>query len=193
MPMSPTVLVAYLTLFIAVGFLFVFLSLLVGGFFRTSVPSPQKLEIYECGEPAIERAGGQFDLRFYVVALLFLVFEVEVVFFFPPAIVFGRYFHADSVEETINTPASETMPGDTAHDSSAAAVNKQDAMSLTPYSSRLLTAVTMGDLMVFFGLLLLGFGYVWRCGDLDWVRALRHPLTPAESAAIAAILRRGGY
>jgi NADH-quinone oxidoreductase subunit A len=38
----------------------------------------------------------------------------------------------------------------------------------------------MVDLGVFFGVLLVGFAYVWRCGDLDWVRAVRHPRAAAE-------------
>ena len=59
-------------------------------------PTQQKLEAYECGEPAIGPGSVQFDLRFYVVALLFLIFEVEVAFFFPPATVFGTAVHAES-------------------------------------------------------------------------------------------------
>jgi NADH-quinone oxidoreductase subunit A len=48
----------------------------------------------------------------------------------------------------------------------------------------------MLDLGVFFAVLLVGFAFVWRQGDLDWVRAVRHPATPAEAAAVAARLRR---
>ena len=53
-------------------------------------PSPEKLAPYECGEPAVGSALVQFDLRFYVVALVFIIFEVEVALFFPPATIFGK-------------------------------------------------------------------------------------------------------
>ena len=91
-PMSPnaTAIVAYLALFATVGFLFVLASLILGWFLRARAPTAQKLETYECGEPAVGPGSVQFDLRFYVVALVFLIFEVEVAFFFPPATVFGR-------------------------------------------------------------------------------------------------------
>ncbi len=92
---TPTEIVAYLALFATVGFLFVLASLILGWFLRASVPTQQKLEAYECGEPAIGPGSVQFDLRFYVVALLFLIFEVEVAFFFPPATVFGTAVHAE--------------------------------------------------------------------------------------------------
>ena len=47
------------------------------------LPNAEKLEVYECGEPTIGSSFVQFDLRFYVVALLFIIFDVEVAFFFP--------------------------------------------------------------------------------------------------------------
>src|SRR6187431_2193532 len=83
-------LVAYLALFAAVGIIFLFVNLLVGKFLRPSNPHEEKLEIYECGEPTIGSSFVQFDLRFYVVALLFIIFDVEVAFFFPWAAVFGK-------------------------------------------------------------------------------------------------------
>ena len=75
--------VGYLTLFVGVGLAFVFINLLVGHFVRPATPSPEKGEIYECGEPSIGSSYIQFDLRFYIVALLFIIFDVEVAFFFP--------------------------------------------------------------------------------------------------------------
>ena len=80
---TPTAIVAYLTLFVAVGFLFLFVNLLVGWLLRPKLPNNEKLEVYECGEPAIGSSFVQFDLRFYVVALLFIIFDVEVAVFFP--------------------------------------------------------------------------------------------------------------
>src|SRR5258708_11829326 len=63
---------------------------MAGRFIRPVNPDPEKLTIYECGEPTIGSAWIQFDLRFYVVALLFVIFDVEVAFFFPWAVVFGK-------------------------------------------------------------------------------------------------------
>src|SRR5215475_973327 len=83
-------LVGYLLLFVAVGVGFIFVHLLAGKFIRPAKPSEEKLTIYECGEPTIGSAWVQFDLRFYVVALLFVIFDVEVAFFFPWAEVFGK-------------------------------------------------------------------------------------------------------
>src|SRR5687767_6184975 len=87
---SPTMVAGYLALFFVAGFVFLFASLLVGRFLRPHNPQPEKLEPYECGEPAIGSAYVQFDLRFYVVALLFIIFDVEVALFFPWSVVYGK-------------------------------------------------------------------------------------------------------
>jgi NADH:ubiquinone oxidoreductase subunit 3 (subunit A) len=63
---------------------------MAGKLIRPSTPDAEKGTIYECGEPTIGTAWVQFDLRYYVVALLFVIFDVEVAFFFPWAEVFGR-------------------------------------------------------------------------------------------------------
>src|SRR3569623_1081401 len=91
--MSPTVIVAYLALFASVGVVFLFVNLLVGKFLRPKAPNPEKLAVYECGEPTSGSSFVQFDLRFYVVALLLIIFDVEVAFFFPWAAVFGKSMH----------------------------------------------------------------------------------------------------
>ena len=83
-------LVAYLALFAVAGLLFVFVNLLIGWLLRPRHPHAEKLDIYECGEPTIGSSFVQFDLRFYVVALIFIVFDVEVAFLFPWATVFGK-------------------------------------------------------------------------------------------------------
>src|SRR5712692_6491369 len=85
-----TPLAAVVLLFLAVGVGFIFFHLLAGKFIRPNKPTPEKKTIYECGEPTIGSAWIQFDLRFYVVALLFVIFDVEVAFFFPWAEVFGK-------------------------------------------------------------------------------------------------------
>src|ERR1700757_206711 len=82
-------LVGYLLLFLVVGIGFIFIHLVVGKLVRPAKPDAEKLTIYECGEPTVGSAWVQFDLRFYVVALLFVIFDVEVAFFFPWAVVFG--------------------------------------------------------------------------------------------------------
>ena len=78
----------------AVGFLFV--PLLLGRLIRPKLPTPEKDAIYECGEPTIGSSFIQFDMRFYVVALLFIIFDVEVAFFFPWATVFPRFIRAST-------------------------------------------------------------------------------------------------
>src|ERR1700739_3510608 len=85
-----TPLAFYLLLFVAVGVGFIFVHLVAGKLIRPSKPETEKGTIYECGEPTIGSAWIQFDLRYYVVALLFVIFDVEVAFFFPGAVVFGQ-------------------------------------------------------------------------------------------------------
>ena len=64
---SSLAIVAYMALFAAVGVAFLFANLLVGKFVRPANPHPEKLEIYECGEPTIGSSFVQFDLRFYAL------------------------------------------------------------------------------------------------------------------------------
>src|SRR4029079_16978021 len=106
---SPTAIAAYVALFALTGFLFLFSNLVLGWLVRPSVPNEEKYEVYECGEPTIGSSFVQFDLRFYVVALLFIIFDVEVAFFFPWAAVFGK-----ATELTANPPAASASatPGD---------------------------------------------------------------------------------
>src|SRR5579871_2742763 len=96
----PTLL-AYVLLFTAIAAFFIFIHLVIGRFVRPYRPDAEKLTVYECGEPTIGSAWVQFDLRFYVVALLFVIFDVEMAFFFPWAVVFGK---ANSVASAALTP-----------------------------------------------------------------------------------------
>jgi NADH-quinone oxidoreductase subunit A len=205
--MSSTAIVAYLALFATVGFLFVLASLVLGRFVRAHVPTAQKLDAYECGEPSIGPGSVQFDLRFYVVALVFLIFEVEVAMFFPPATVFGKATHAraefQATGETtaVNAPLIEkNADGQTASASEENAEENtpkkngsvdREKIVLTPYSSKVMALSSMLDLGVFFAVLLVGFAYVWRRGDLNWVRAVRHPATPDEAVATMMKLHQG--
>jgi NADH-quinone oxidoreductase subunit A len=65
---------------------FVILPMLVSRLTGASNPYAQKLQEYECGFPAFEDARAQFDVRFYLVAILFIVFDLEAAFLFPWAV-----------------------------------------------------------------------------------------------------------
>src|SRR5215471_11630424 len=82
-------LVLLLLIFMAAGLTLLVANLVIGRLVRPNKPSPEKAEVYECGEQPVGSAWVQFDLRFYVVALLFVIFDVELAFFFPWAVVFG--------------------------------------------------------------------------------------------------------
>src|SRR5262245_8982621 len=82
--------VGYLLLFTAVGVAFILVNLSVGKLLRPAKMDAEKATIYECGEPTVGSASVLFALRFYVVALLFVIFDVEMAFFFPWAVVFGK-------------------------------------------------------------------------------------------------------
>ena len=136
-----------ITLFVAFGVGFVLFNLLLGALARPRVPSPEKSATYECGEPTVGPSWVQFDLRFYIVALVFLVFDVEITLFYPWAVVYG------------------------------AAGPLAQALGQTAFALRQAAIV---DMLVFFGILLVGFAYLWRFGYLDWVRSsattsLKHP------------------
>jgi NADH-quinone oxidoreductase subunit A len=84
-------------------------------------PDPEKLSAYECGFNAFDDARMQFDVRFYLVAILFIIFDLEVTFLFPWAVAFGR-----------------------------------------------LGLYGFWSMMVFLGVLTVGFIYEWRKGALEW-------------------------
>lgn len=83
---------ANVLVFTVVAVAFILLNLLIARFLRPkSGPEPEKpgkLEIYECGEPTIGAARVRFDIRFYTVALMFVVFDVEIALLFPWGAVF---------------------------------------------------------------------------------------------------------
>lgn len=64
------------------------MNILLARLLQTRNPHPVKLSVYECGELPEGNSWIQFNIRFYVVALVFLIFEVEIVFLFPWAVVF---------------------------------------------------------------------------------------------------------
>jgi NADH-quinone oxidoreductase subunit A len=123
-----------ITIFAAFGAAFVFFNLIVGALVRPRVPNAEKAAVYECGEPTIGSSWVQFDLRFYIVALVYLIFDVEVALFYPWAVAYGN-----AAKDTSNTFA--------------------------------IRQVAIVDMLFFFGVLLVGFAYLWRFGYLDWVRS----------------------
>ena len=176
--MTSTSIVGYLALFVTVGILFLFVNLVVGWLLRPSDPTTEKGEVYECGEPTIGSSFVQFDLRFYVVALLFIIFDVEVAFFFPWATVFGKATHLmDPNFQKVTATAPAELTPDAANVFAELGVRSPytqvpaDA-SLINEAARSLALTTLADLAVFFAVLLVGFAYVWKRGDLDWVRAV---------------------
>ena len=76
--------------FIFIGIVLIYLPLLIQKLLAPNNPNPDKQATYECGEESEGSAWVQFNIRFYVVALIFLIFDVEVVFLFPWAIVFNE-------------------------------------------------------------------------------------------------------
>ncbi len=148
----------------AIGFLIA--PLLIGRLVRPRLPSLEKDATYECGEPSIGSSYIQFDLRFYVIALLFIIFDVEVVFFFPWATVFGNAMQLADPELSSNARIllSEQIltlpPG-----------SLTEQTSITAETALQLGWTAFVDVAAFFGILLVGFAYVWKRGDLDWVRS----------------------
>jgi len=114
--------------FILLGIAFLAVNLVVWSIIRPSRFSKEKLTTYECGENPTGSAWIQFNIRFYVFALIFIIFDVEAVFLLPWAVVFRRL-------------AAE--------------------QGLLPFAEGL----------VFIAILVVALAYVWRKGDLEWVRA----------------------
>src|SRR5690242_8166586 len=174
---SPTAIAAYVALFATTGFLFLFVNLLLGWLVRPRLPNTEKLEIYECGEPTIGSSFVQFDLRFYVVALLFIIFDVEVAFFFPWAAVFGKATQLAAAPQP--AVAAEANSAGAAGPSIVATRLRElgirtDGRQSAPETgsvqeaARRLALTSFTDIGVFFGVLMVGFAYVWKRGDLDW-------------------------
>jgi len=210
---TPTAIVAYLALFAAVGFGFLFANLLLGRFLRPVLPNEEKLEVYECGEPTIGSSFVQFDLRFYVVALLFIIFDVEVAFFFPWAAVFGKVTQLAGSDTPVI--AAQLDPAAPTDQLSSVAVNRLRELGITDtklptlsdeqatklgvandpvarnaaavhQTARKMALISFADIAVFFGVLMVGFAYVWKRGDLDWVRSVkRQDKAPVHRAPAA--------
>lgn len=188
--MSP--LVGYLLLFVLVGFGFIFVHLVAGKLVRPAKRYEEKLTIYECGEPTIGSAWVQFDLRYYVIALLFVIFDVEVAFFFPWAVVFGQANTLATLKEAEDQVVSERsslvkreLIG---KDEQGKYITEPDLPFSPGQEARYndvgkrLRWLAFADILFFFGVLLVGFAYLWKRGDLAWVRS-----TAAETRKPAAV------
>jgi NADH-quinone oxidoreductase subunit A len=151
-----TSLVITILVFLTVGAVFLAANLLAGKLVRPHKPGAEKAAAYECGEVPVGDARVQFDARFYVAALLFIVFDVEMAFLFPWAVVFG------STAQLADPAATDRI----------ALVQQMD-----PTATVAPPAATAGafaelaflELLTFFGILLVGFAYIWHRGDLAWV------------------------
>ena len=110
-------------LFVAVGLsaLFVFLPMGVSRLTGTHQPDAEKNSEYECGFPAFEDPRSQFDVRFYLIAILFIIFDLEIAMLFPWAVAFKD-----------------------------------------------VSMVGFWSMMVFLGVLTIGFAYEWKKGALEW-------------------------
>ena len=74
----------FIALFLSIGFIVInFLA-------SPSNPDPEKLSAYECGFEPFDDSRMEFDVRFYLVAILFIIFDLEVAFLFPWAITLGK-------------------------------------------------------------------------------------------------------
>src|SRR5205807_5956206 len=144
-------LVGYLLLFVIVSIGFILIHLLIGKLIRPARMDAEKATIYECGEPTIGSAWVQFDLRFYVVALLFVIFDVEVAFFFPWAVVFGQ---SNSIAQAQPIAAGEEGP-QTLVQARTELLGSRTA-AITPdeiQAAKTFSVLAFLDIVVFFGVL----------------------------------------
>jgi NADH-quinone oxidoreductase subunit A len=174
-----TDLVGHFLLFAVLGVVFLLLPLVIGLFVRPTNPTSQKLAAYECGEPTIGSSYVQFDLRFYVVALLFIIFDVEVAFFFPWAAVYGE---STQLLDPRLTAEARTGISEKLLNQQVGALAADSANVVSQATAHTLALTGLVDLLVFFGILLVGFAYVWKRGDLDWVRAITQTKSQRDRA-----------
>jgi NADH-quinone oxidoreductase subunit A len=80
----------FLGIAVILSSLFVFAPMAISRLTGTHQPTPEKLTEYECGFPAFEGSRAQFDVRFYLVAILFIIFDLEAAFLFPWAVSLGE-------------------------------------------------------------------------------------------------------
>ncbi len=97
LPLNYWPVIIYLLVAIAFGVV----TISVGYLFRPSKPDPSKLSPYECGCPPVGDAREKFSVRFYIIAMLFVLFDLEAVFMYPWAISFDKLGLVGIVEMAI--------------------------------------------------------------------------------------------
>lgn len=130
----PTQLSAYGSILLMgiIGIVLVCATIFLAKIIAPNKPNPVKLSTYECGEEPVGTSWTQFNPRFYIIALVFLLFDVELIFVFPWATVFG---------------------------------NAELAAADVRWSW-----FTLIEMAMFLGVLILGLVYVWKRGDLNWIK-----------------------
>jgi len=78
----------FVLIFLLLSALFIGFALVLARILRPRADNPDKLSTYECGERLLGPSWVQFDVRFYIIALVFIIFDVEVVVLYPWAVVF---------------------------------------------------------------------------------------------------------
>jgi NADH-quinone oxidoreductase subunit A len=73
-------------IFLVIAILFPVATILAARLIRPSNPNQAKTEPYECGVPALSNSRGRYTVRFFIVAILFVIFDVETIFLFPWAV-----------------------------------------------------------------------------------------------------------
>lgn len=102
MPEGYTSLLVYLALLCAIGGGFICLTILIPRLLKIQRTNPDKLDPYECGVPEHQSgARGRFEVRFYLLAILFILFDVEVVFLLPYAAEFKSLGLAATIEVAV--------------------------------------------------------------------------------------------
>ncbi len=124
--------------FAALGAGFVIVSLWMSWALRPNKPTPEKLSTYECGEVPFSEARHQFNFRYYLFALLFVIFDIESVFIFPWAVQFKH-----SLENSISVIGNGIQ-------------------------GTLNGGAAFIEMMIFLFVLVLGFVYAWKKGALRW-------------------------
>jgi NADH-quinone oxidoreductase subunit A len=125
---------ASIFIFIIIAILFVFFTLVFSWIIRPNNPTPEKATTYECGEIPKGDSWIKFNIHFYVIALVFIIFEVEVLVLFPWAVVYKK-----------------------------------------------LGLVSFIEMLIFVGILFVGLVYLWKNGDLSWVKEIKYTKRKANS------------
>ncbi len=113
--------------FILIGMVFGIAPVISGLVVAPHRPDSEKLSSYECGFEAFEDARMKFDVRYYLIAILFIIFDLEVAFLVPWATIFGEIVRTDSIKW-----------------------------------------FGFVEMLVFIGILVVGYVYAWVKGALDW-------------------------